>query len=156
MKEHGLSHILLTNNQEKTMLKIVNSEINLEVTPFEKITNTTETGFYHEWLKMYVEFQAKGINLTTTWECYIGELEEFYSQLIALKDSSLAKQVIFSPMEGMITMIISKNIGPEESYSFKFKIATSVRSDFFVEGIIGLDQTYIHGIIEGVHNLIHY
>lgn len=138
------------------MLQIIHPAITLEITPYEKQTNTPEEGFYHQWLNMYVEFTSKGINLSTTWDCYIGELEDFHAQLIELRDNANEKEITFSPMEGMMTLIVGKNTHRHESYYLKFKLSTEVRSEIFVEGIVGLDQTYIHGIVQGVHALINF
>ncbi|KFC84824.1 hypothetical protein [Buttiauxella agrestis] len=138
------------------MLKIVNSVIELEITPFEKITNTPEFGFYHKLLNMYVEFKSKGIHLATTWECYLGELEEFQHNLCHLRENNSTDEVTFSPMEGMITLIVGKNIIPFETYYLKFKLSTEAHADIFIEGSTGLDQTYIQEIIQGVHELIVY
>lgn len=139
------------------MLKIINSDIELEITPIEKMINTPEPGFYHEWLNMYVEFKSKGIQATTSWDCYIGELEDFQSKLIALqREDNITKEVIFSPMEGMITLIIGKVTEPCEAYYLKLKISTETHSSIFVECTTGLDQTYIHEIIQGVRELIIY
>ncbi|MBL5886210.1 WapI family immunity protein [Lelliottia aquatilis] len=138
------------------MLQIIHNEVTLAITPYEKLTNTSEKGFYHEYLNMYVEFKSKGISLDTIWDCYIGELEEFHTQLIELRDNIVEKEITFSPMEGMISLTVGKNIQSHESYYLKFKLSTEVRSDIFVEGIIGMDQTYIHEIIHGVRQLINF
>lgn len=138
------------------MWQIIHDEITLVITPYEKLTNTAEKGFYHEWLNLYVEFSSKGINLSTKWDCYVGELEDFHTQLIDLRDNNIRKETLFSPMEGMITLIVGKNIQPDEHYYLKFKLSTEVHSDIFVEGIIGMDQTYIHEIIQGVYQLIRF
>lgn len=136
------------------MLQIIHHEVNLVITPYERLINTPEAGFYHEYLNLYVEFKSKGINLETKWDCYLGELEEFHAQLIELRDNDIEKEIIFSPMEGMIALTVGKNMQPYESYYLKFKLSTEIRSEIFVEGIIGMDQTYIHEIIHGVHQLI--
>ncbi|WET40902.1 hypothetical protein [Citrobacter enshiensis] len=138
------------------MLQIIHNEVTLAITPYEKITNTPEKGFYHECLNMYVEFKSKGISLDAIWDCYVGELEEFHAQLIELRDNMVEKEITFSPMEGMITLTVGKNMQSNESYYLKFKLSTEVRSDIFVEGIIGMDQTYIHEIIHGVRQLINF
>lgn len=138
------------------MLQIIHDEITLVITPYEKLINTPENGFYHEWLKLYVEFSSSGITLNTKWDCYVGELEDFHAQLIKLRDNEIENEILFSPMEGMIALAVGKNIQPVERYYLKFKLSTEVHSDIFVEGIIGMDQTYIHEIIQGVDRLIRF
>lgn len=56
----------------------------------------------------------------------------------------------------MITLTVGKNLQPSESYYLKFKLSTEVRAEIFVEGIIGMDQTYIHEIIHGVRQIINF
>ena len=56
----------------------------------------------------------------------------------------------------MIILTVGKNMHAHESYYLKFKLSTEVRSEVFVEGIIGMDQTYIHEIINGVRQLINF
>ncbi|WP_330984155.1 MULTISPECIES: hypothetical protein [Enterobacterales] len=138
------------------MLQIIHNEITLAITPYEKLINTPEKGFYHEWLNSYVEFSSRGISLNTKWDCYVGELEEFHAQLIKLRDNNIEDEIIFSPMDGMITLAVGKNIQPDERYYLKFKLSTEVHSDIYVEGTIGMDQTYIHEFIQGVYQLIRY
>ena len=138
------------------MLHIIHHEVNLVITPYERLINTPEAGFYHEYLNLYVEFKSKGISLETKWDCYVGELEEFYTELIELRDNNIEKEITFSPMEGMIILTVGKNMHAHESYYLKFKLSTEVRSEVFVEGIIGMDQTYIHEIINGVRQLINF
>ncbi|EHG7887964.1 hypothetical protein [Citrobacter sp.] len=138
------------------MLQIINNEVSLTITPYEKMINTPEPGFYHEYLNLYVEFKSKGISLDTKWDCFVGELEEFHTQLMELRDNDINKDITFSPMEGMITLTVGKNMQPNESYYLKFNLSTEVRSEIFVEGIIGMDQTYIHEIIHGVRQLINF
>lgn len=138
------------------MLQIINNEVSLTITPYEKMINTSEPGFYHAYLHLYVEFKSKGISLDTKWDCFVGEFEEFHRQLVELRDINSNKEITFSPMEGMITLTVGKNMQPSESYYLKFKLSTEVRAEISVEGIIGMDQTYIHEIIHGVRQIINF
>lgn len=156
MRTTGPSRILHTNLEVINVLQIINNEVSLTITPYEKLINTSEPGFYHEYLNLYVEFKSKGINLDTKWNCFIGELEEFHTRLVELRDNNSNQEITFSPMEGMITLIVGKNMQPNESYYLKFKLSTEVRAEVFVEGIIGMDQTYIHEIVHGVRQIINF
>lgn len=137
------------------MLQIVNSEIEIIVSPLEKKINTPEQNHYSHWLDCYLEFKCKGISLAGTWGCFVGELEQFKSTLLDLKNDKLESAIIFSPQEGMFSLTITKS-KERNIYALHFKIFPELRSDIFVQGETSLGQLNIDELLSGLNNLINF
>jgi hypothetical protein len=137
------------------MLKIVNSEIEIIFSPLEKKINTPEHGYYSQWLECYIEFKSKGISLAGEWGCFVGDLDEFKSKLLDLKNDKLDSEVIFSPQEGMVALSIAKS-EERNVYPLHFRIFAEIRSDIFVQGETSLGHLNIDELLSGLNSLINF
>lgn len=154
MKKHG-QLLISPTDLEVNMLKIINSDIELEIIPIEKVINTPEPSFYHEWMNMYVEFKSKGITYQANWGCYSSELNELKQSLLALKNNTSHSEIKFSPNEGMITLFFHKHKNGS-TYYLKYKFYTEVRSSTFIEGETTLGELNIDELLIGLNWLTQF
>ncbi|EBZ5771631.1 hypothetical protein EC412_05000 [Salmonella enterica subsp. enterica serovar Redlands] len=136
------------------MFEIITPEIKLTISINERENNSDEFHYYSIIFKLFIEFISEGIHYEKVWDCYIGELEKFKSELIKLRDSVDYDEVILSPMCETSSLAIEKIVTPYETYRFKFNLASSVHSLISIQGMTMLDQSYIPGIIIGVDELL--
>lgn len=135
------------------ILQIKNGEIVLSLTPIGCIDNSAEYPFYSVCYDLQVDFEAEGIRYSRIWQCYVGELNKFEADLIAMRNSNCCAQAVLAPRSEAGSLAIEKTVVPYEAYSLTFRLPASLHSDITINGQSVLDQSYINIIIAGVNEI---